>query len=171
MIDIAVFGAWMAAFSDRFNRPLLPATQLVYYSMLSAELSTEEFERAAALAFRDEMFWPSPQAIIAKVHPPVDVKASATETFEGVREAIVDFGWQRVNHRLVPTLPAATRRALRAIGGVRTIAMATDADLPHLARRFGEVYENAVAEGAVAALPASRDAVRLTNPAPKLLPE
>lgn len=170
-INAVTFAAWMQVLADRFNRPMQPATQQAYYATLSDELSTEEFERAAALAFRDETFWPSPRAIIEKVHPPVDIKVSATETFEGLRQAITDFGWQHVHRRLEPTLPLTTRRALQGSGGVYAIAMASYTELPHLARKFADIYEAAVAEIPVAALPGMTEAMRIGQSRPKLLRE
>jgi hypothetical protein len=172
MIDATKFAAWMAALTDRFNRPLLPGTQQAYYATLSAELTTEEFERAASLAFRDETFWPSPRVIVEKVHPPVNVKASASEAFEGIRQAIMDFGGPHVASQLAPNLPPPAKRALRAIGGAYAVGMASYTELPHLARRFTEVYEAAVADAPQEALPALAYPHRIEQSAgPKLLRE
>lgn len=170
MIKPEIYGAWMAALTDRFNRPLLPGTQQAYYAALSAELTTEEFEQAAGLAFRDETFWPSPRVIIEKVHPPVNVKACASEAFEGIRQAIMDFGGPQVASQLAPNLPPAAKRALRAIGGAYAISQASYTELPHLARRFTEVYEAAAADAPIEALPALVHPHRLAQQTgPKLL--
>ena len=67
MIEQKKFIAWMAALTDRFGRALHPGTQQAYYAQLSPLLSTEEFDRAASLVFRDETFWPSPRVFIEKV--------------------------------------------------------------------------------------------------------
>lgn len=154
MIDEKPFAMWMTVLADRFNRPLSAPTTQAYYAALSAELTTEEFEQAAGLAFRDEAFWPSPRVIIEKVHPPINVKAAASEAFEGIRQAIMDFGGPHVASQLAPNLPAPAKRALRAIGGAYAVSQASYTELPHLARRFSEVYEAECAGAPQQALPA-----------------
>jgi hypothetical protein len=66
VIDRKVFAGVMGGFADRFGRALAPATADMYYDILAAELTTEEFLAGARIVFQKHTYnaWPAPQLFI-----------------------------------------------------------------------------------------------------------
>jgi hypothetical protein len=112
MIDRNSFVVGVGVLAERFRSPLALPAQSGYYSILSSELTTEEFEIAIQLAFRYSKFWPSPQELIDYAKPPRDLGLEATRTFDTVRKL-------GVSH---PTAGTSYSRVLVAELGVPALA-------------------------------------------------
>jgi hypothetical protein len=71
MIEATRFAHWMTAIADRTRAPLAPSTNALYYGILSAELTTEEFEAAAlhVLNEYDEFGFPPPAVFMRYAKP------------------------------------------------------------------------------------------------------
>lgn len=79
MIDPKVWARWLAAFGDRINKQLGTDASAMYYAILSAELTTEEFEVGMRSVFRSHTYntWPAPEDIIAVARPTLALTAAA----------------------------------------------------------------------------------------------
>jgi hypothetical protein len=184
VIDRKVFAGVMGGFADRFGRALAPATADMYYDILAAELTTEEFLAGARIVFQKHTYnaWPAPQLFIDAAKPKPAPKLSGAEIFERILSIdgnIYTPIGERV--RAIALLGPVAERAYRAVGGRREFENVLEDDVKWLRQRFLEVFESAASneaaqrEAAVAfaALdPAAKDLVsdlasKLVAPEPK----
>ncbi len=190
MIDREVFKQEIALLADRIGRTLAGPTQVEYYRILSAELSTEQFVAAMTLAFRNVTGefrnWPSPAELVALITPVAASILTAAEAFERVLEIAADPRLDRPSKSArIQALGASAVRAFRAAGGFRELENVLEAEVRWVRRNFVEAYasscENAEAErAATLALASTEDRIRqlvtataeklsekLSTPAPK----
>ena len=90
MIDKQIFLTGMTALAGAFGREVDGPIQVAYYRVLNPKLSTEEFERAVAIALETETFWPSPAVLLGKVRQAAE--AQALGAFEHVTKVMRDNG-------------------------------------------------------------------------------
>lgn len=142
MIDQGQFGLIMASFADRIGRPLATFTARMYYDVLSAELTTEEFLAAARVVFKTHAYntWPAPQQFIAAVKPQNDPALTGAEFFE----LIVGRNDPR---RVATSLGPIALRAFEIAGGNREFSGVLECDVHFLRRRFVDAFVAASSEG------------------------
>lgn len=78
MIEPQIFARLMGAFGERIGKALSADALAMYSAILSAELTTEEFQAAMQHVFRNHEWntWPSPKQIIESVKPNDELKAA-----------------------------------------------------------------------------------------------
>lgn len=170
-IDKEIFLQKMALLAGHIGRELEAPVQAEYYRALSADLTTEQFVAAMALAFRswDAAYrnWPSPDQLIELVTPVAAPALSGAEAFERVLEIA---GRHTSNPRFalrrddIMALGAVPYRAFHAAGGLREMSQPLEAEIPWIRKRFVDAYqaacENADAERVASlALASASDAV------------
>jgi len=84
MINKEQFKQWITLLGEKFNKPLSAPSQLVFYDILNAELTTEEFVAGARLVYRDNQFFPSPKEIIDQAKPQGDPAIEAADVFRDI---------------------------------------------------------------------------------------
>jgi hypothetical protein len=114
MIDRTVFRDWIVVLCEKFNKPLSPPSQLVFYDIVNAELTTEEFVVGARLVFRDNQFFPSPKDIIDKAKPAGDPAIEAADVF---RDILTWNGAENLMAEARRRLTDVGLRAFLAVGG------------------------------------------------------
>lgn len=137
-IDKDSFLAGLAVLAGAFSREVDAPVQRAYYTVLSRELTTEEFERAVTITLETETFWPSPAVILSKVK--ADKEGAAALALEHVNRVTNAHGGFRyltadVFHR---EFDAPMRAAISACGGLAKMA---DADERTVRRRFAKAYQ------------------------------
>jgi hypothetical protein len=149
VIERQVFNAWMAVLADRFNRPFEAPTIKVWYAILTQELSTTEFETAAAVAFRQCPYWPSPKELIEFVRPQCDHRSEAAEKFRELQELAetttpgVRFWRADV---IEANLGSLALSAFRRIGGNERLRNLDAGDFQYARRDFIEMYATSAAQ-------------------------
>lgn len=151
MIELPKFARVMGTFADRIGKPLTKDTLRLYYAVLSASLTTEQFLAGAAIVFRTHAYntWPAPQQFIDAVLPPAASTLSAAEAFERVL-AIASRSSIPPHERdaAIAAFGAVVVRAYRAAGGRRRFENILDDDVTWARRDFIGAYEGAISEEA-----------------------
>lgn len=153
-IDKEIFAQQMSLLAGRIGRTLEPPVFASYYAGLSAELSTERFVAAMAIAFRswsgEYRTWPSTKQIVELIAPVPKPSLGGLEAFEKVLALTNDPRIERpAQLEAIQNLGALTMRAFRAAGGFRDFQNVLEADVPWVRKRFVEAYQ-AAAESAIA---------------------
>lgn len=145
MIDKEIFLQRMALLAGRIGRELEPPVQAEYFRQLNAELTTEQFYAATALAFKtwDAAYrnWPSPAQLVELIAPVPNPTLDAAEAFERVL-AIWNDPRISPDDRREKTLAlgASTTRAFHAAGGRRELENILEVDVKWARQRFVEAY-------------------------------
>jgi hypothetical protein len=141
MIDEQTFGGWLGVLADRFGRPLSPPSVRAYHTILSAAMTTAQFERAAGIVlstFDYRGSWPAPAVFIEAQRPTTAPELDAAETLRAVRSLIRVEGTAYVVVPRYYELPEYVRRAVDAVGGWRRVHDATVDEEPFLLRDFAK---------------------------------
>lgn len=145
MIDKQAFAAGLGILSNNFKTTVDAALSRVWYGVLSARLTTEEFERAVAISIAEDTFWPSAASLIAKVAPlsPADLGATA---LEHVNRILSQHGGHRfLSHATYHAeFDAPTRAAISAVGGLSEITGCSIERYGSLTKKFAAAYANAL---------------------------
>lgn len=129
-------GLLAGAFSRTADEPVMKA----YYTILTAQLSTAEFEEAVTRTLATETFWPSPAVLLGKIKAGDDNKAALA--FEHVNRVTGGAGGFRFLSYAAyqDAFDAPTRIAIAAVGGLSEIANTPLERWPGLQRRFAAAY-------------------------------
>lgn len=140
MIDKDAFIAGIAVLAGAFGREIDAPVQRAYYTVLSRELTTEEFERAVTLALTSETFWPSPAVLLSKVKADDTSRGlSALEHVNRITEA--HGGFRYLPHATFQAeFDAPTKAAIAACGGLAAIANTTESGQNALKKKFAAAY-------------------------------
>lgn len=125
-IDRTVFTREFTLLLERFGKDPHQLMTARYFEYLDARLTTPQFEQAARIIFAEDQFWPAP---IRFIH------AAKGDPHQLARQEWDELLTAAAQGQLANLSPAG-QRALRAVGGWRSIAFAQDGALPTLRRAF-----------------------------------
>jgi hypothetical protein len=114
MINKTAFTQWITLFGEKFNKPLSAPSQLVFYDLCNAELTTDEFVAGAKLVYRDNTFFPSPKELIEKAKPTANPALEAADVF---RDILTWNGSENLMAAARVKLTDIGLRAFLAVGG------------------------------------------------------
>lgn len=146
MIDPKVFGGWMAALAERFGRELGEASSKAYHAILSRQLTTQQFDLAAAVIFGRFEYkgsWPAPELFVEAAKPTADVALDAGAVLRQVRGLLRAEGYAITAAPEYHALPEYVQRAVGAVGGFDRIHNGTLEQEPFLLRDFGKALAQA----------------------------
>ena len=134
--DFPRFQAVMTGMAELYQRELSGPLLDVYWLAL-ADWDLTDFEAASAQLMKTEEFMPRPVAF-SKLRKAGQVSSAEAwiEVLDHARHDSPNFMNGHVNG-----LSELTNRALRAIGGLHTVAMSDISKTTFLEKRFAEVYE------------------------------
>lgn len=140
MIDKEQFAAGMALLSGSYGREIDGPVQRLYYGVLSAKLTTEEFQKAVADTVATETFWPSPAVILGKV--PRLAEDRPAKALEHVNRVLSSVGGHRFLSfaRFQSEFDAPTRAAISAVGGLSAITGCSEERYGSLAKKFATAF-------------------------------
>lgn len=140
MIDKDEFAGGMAVLAGAFGREIDGPVQRMYYGILSAKLTTEEFRQAITTTMATETFWPSPAVILGKV--PRLAEDRPALAFAHVNKILSQNGGFRfMTFQTFQTeFDAPTKHAIAAVGGLSAITNTPEERWPALAKRFATAY-------------------------------
>lgn len=138
MIDKDTFARGMGVLGGAFGREVDGAVAVEYFRVLSAELSTAEFEEAVRLTIATERFWPSPAVLLSKIRETLE--ETAARELRDVQALIRDHGAQYLPIDKFMTLPLRVRVVIGRLGGIRSLS-----EIPseHVGRRWLSAYREA----------------------------
>jgi hypothetical protein len=133
VIDTDIFTAEMELLAERFNRQVSDPVFARYYDLISAHLTTAEFQQAAIAIFNEDRFFPAPADFVHRVHG--DVESQAEREWAELLRAIK--AGERSN------ITDVGRKALAAVGGTWAIENCdSDKDLGFKRREFVKAYKD-----------------------------
>jgi hypothetical protein len=150
MIDHGIFLAGMATLAGCYGRELDQVTLRAYHQVLSARLTTEEFERAVQATIGTETFWPSPAVLVAKVKAQTPAAAAFARLVDQLRQ---HGGYRFFPHSAYQELDEPTKAGIRAAGGLAAIDQRTDRTAASVEREFAKAYTAKLAELEAALVP------------------
>lgn len=153
----AQFSAAWTVLEDRFNRKHNDQTVKIYRSILSAELSAEQFAEACRAAFRFEQFMPSPQKLIDYGLGAGDFQTRALTTWDEL-VARVKRG------EMATTEPGPVRTLLNSVCNGQALGSMDFKHFPFLKKEFVERYAQQLFEEAKGNTPALTDGNRRELP-------
>lgn len=141
MIDKGKFAVGMGLLANNFNKTVDAALSRVWYNVLSAHLTTEQFERAVSLSIEQDSFWPTAASLMAKVAVP-NPETRGIAALEHVNRIMGQHGGPRfLPHTVyVEAFDAPTKAAISAVGGLAEIANVSIERHASLAKRFAAAY-------------------------------
>jgi hypothetical protein len=154
VIDQNVFDAIMGAFAERLGKPLGETASVMYYAALSEELTTDEFQRAARVVFKQHRFntWPAAADFLDAARGNVTAPAIEQDRFAAgvaadvvLREATWPNGrtWPQVAADIERYAGPAAVAAFYAVGGPARFRDLLEADVRWLRKELVEVYPSA----------------------------
>lgn len=144
-IDRNAFLREMAILAELFNRPMLSDPLIARYkAVLDTQLTTQQFEHAAATIFAQDSFFPPP---IRFIHA---AKGDPAQTARQEWDALLEHARKG---DLAP-LTEPGKAALKAIGGWTAIAYADEFRLSSLRKQFLESYTDKPTDQALVEVPA-----------------
>lgn len=151
MIDKQAFAEYMGQLGGAYGREIDAPVSRMYYAILSARLTTEQFIAAIAKTLAAETFWPAPAKILE--HAGVGNEDEAELAFKAMSATVRDHGgYLRLPHEVFAQFDPAVRAAIKAVGGLREIAERSGPDKrPALLKRFVRAYNES--RSGVTALP------------------
>lgn len=146
MIDAKVFAGWMGALSERFGRPLGDAGTKAYHAILSRQLTTQQFDVAAAIIFARFEYkgsWPAPERFVDAAQPKGATELDAGAVLARVRQLHRMEGYSLTASPEYHALPDYIKRAVGAVGGAQRIHETTLEQEPFLLRDFAKALTQA----------------------------
>jgi hypothetical protein len=140
MIDKEQFAAGMALLAGAYGREIDGPVQRMYFGILSAKLTTEEFQQALKDTMATETFWPSPAVILSKV--PRLREDRPARALEHVNRVLSAHGGHRfLSYDTYHTeFDAPTKAAIAAVGGLSAITSCTEERYAGLSKRFTNAF-------------------------------
>lgn len=146
MISQQQFIEAFAILEDRFNRELSAPTISAYHSILSEELTVEEFQQACRECFRRDTFFPAPQRLIDLARGGSE-EEQAEQAWHAVQEVLG--GTERLDWS---AMSAPLKAALR-VASPGAIMEASAAQLHQLRKDFVRTYVAAARGGTAVRVP------------------
>jgi hypothetical protein len=148
MIDPQVFEQEISILMDWFNRDFEPETLKRLHQRLSAQLTTEQFIKAAQAVFDTNRFFPTVEEFVSAVKG--NAETNALHEWELCVKAAA-----RNDREMLCGLSAQGQSALHLVGGLYKLGMATEEQLVWIKKEFVSVWKSTRAE--VKSLPASNN--------------
>lgn len=153
MIDPMVFARWLGVWTERLGgKPLSEPTSMAYYTSLSRELSTEQFDAAMQIVFAKHRFntWPSPAEIVAAVRQTPDDAINAGKAWDLAVRIITGYatpgspGSNRTGRetQLADTAGPVAYEAYTAAGGWHRVRFMTESNIEFVRKEFLEHFES-----------------------------
>lgn len=142
MIEKESFMAGMALLSGAYGREIDGPVQRMYFGILSAKLTTEEFQQAIKDTMATETFWPSPAVILGKV--PRLLEDRPARALEHVNRILSAHGGHRfLSHATFQSeFDAPTKAAISAVGGLSAITNCSEERYGTLTKKFVGAYRD-----------------------------
>lgn len=148
MIDPQVFELEIAILMDWFNRDFEPETLKRLHQRLSAQLTTQQFVKAAQAVFDTSRFFPTVEEFVSAVIG--DAQTNALHEWEMCLKAAA-----RNDREIVSSLSAQGQSALHLVGGLYKLGMASEEQLVWIKKEFIGVWKTTKVD--VKSLPASNN--------------
>lgn len=145
MIEKQTFANGMGLLAANFNKTVDPALSRIWYNVLSARLSDEDFMRAVGMSIASDTFWPTAAQLIAKVAPP-SPEQLGHEALEHVNRVLSKCGGYKFlsNDAFWQEFDAPTRAAISACGGLYEMSNCSVERYGAMQRKFATAYAKAV---------------------------
>lgn len=155
MIERREFERGMSLLSATYRAPVDEPLARLYFGVLTAALTTEQFGAAVQRTVAAERYWPSPAVILqhAGIQPARlsesdragELAGAAVFTHLLQMRTYTPHGYRLDWRRVEAELGVAAVRALQAIGGPSRVAEITCRDEPFARRDFARAYSTALA--------------------------
>lgn len=152
-VDKELFGEYLTALAEYYNRKLLPPIVKAWYKAVGSQLTTEQFIEAFEATIFAEKYMPTPksflEAVASKLEPLAhkEWETCLAAACRGDREA-------------VSGLSEAGKIALRDVGGIHGLGQTLEVDQPRMQKKFIDVWKSVPVDQR-SALPAGEDTVVL----------
>lgn len=145
MIALDAFSKLITPMFKYYQREIPESVLLVWYKHISANLTYDEFKQAVEAAIVNHAFLPTPAEFVALVKGSDD--QNAADEWEKVLKAAA-----RGSFDGLEPVSLVADEALKAIGGLHRLGMATEDRLPWLKKEFLESWKSARKVAGTAAL-------------------
>lgn len=147
MIDPQVFEQEIAILMDWFNRDFEPETLKRLHQRLSAQLTTQQFVKAAQAVFDTSRFFPTVEEFVSAVKG--DAQTLALQEWD-----LCVLAASRANREMIAGLSPQGQSALHLVGGLYKLGMASEEQLTWIKKEFYLVWKTTKVD--LKSLPASR---------------
>lgn len=135
MIDPQVFEQEIAILMDWFNRDFEPETLKRLHQRLSAQLTTQQFVKAAQAVFDTSHFFPTVEEFVSAVKG--DAQTLALHEWE-----VCVLAASRASREMIAGLSPQGQSALHLVGGLYKLGAATEEQLTWIKKEFVSVWKS-----------------------------